>query len=218
MGGGGEGSIPSNLPMNNLTWQHTKVDRYKRQVAFRQTASTIWLTGLSGSGKSTIATALEHTLTMHDHAAYVLDGDNVRHGLNSDLDFSEEGRQENIRRIGEVAKLFNDAGFIAIVAFISPYKRDRDAVRAMHEGLNFVEVFVDTSLEVCEERDPKGLYKKARAGEIKHFTGIDDPYEPPENPELVLKAGEWSVMKCVHELYEKGLNYHYPTFFGKYGL
>lgn len=188
------------MKSTNVTWHDVNQDKQKGR--------TIWLTGLSGSGKTTIAIALAQKLS----SVYVLDGDNIRHGLNGDLGFSEEDRQENIRRIGEVAKLLNDAGLITIVAFISPYRRDRDAARATHEkdGLRFIEVFVDTPLETCEERDPKGLYKKARAGEIKCFTGIDDPYESPLNPEVVLKAGEWSVEKCARELYEEGVGLSLP--------
>jgi adenylylsulfate kinase len=194
--------------MKNLTWHNSKVTPHQREQVLRQKPATVWLTGYSGSGKSTIAVALEHELVCHRfQAAYRLDGDNVRHGLNSDLGFSLQDREENIRRIGEVAKLMTDAGLVTIVAFISPYRKGREEVRAMHEqaGLKFVEAFVDTPLAVCEERDPKGLYKKARAGEIQGFTGISDVeadgrYEPPTKPEVVLKAGEWSVEQCVQEV------------------
>ena len=157
------------------------------------------MTGLSASGKSTIASELERALVEMKLPAYRLDGDNIRHGLNANLGFSAEDRHENIRRIGEVAKLFADSGSIAITAFISPYREDRDAVRRMHEaaGLTFIEVFVDAPLAVCEERDPKGLYKKARAGELRGFTGVDDPYEPPSNPELVLRTREEALGECV---------------------
>ena len=156
---------------------------------------TIWFTGLSGAGKSTVAVALEQALFRHGKLSYRLDGDNVRLGINKNLGFSEEDRTENIRRIGEIAKLFGDAGVIALSSFISPYKADRDRVRELHDNANleFIEVFVDCSLNVAEERDPKGLYKKARAGEIKNFTGIDDPYEPPEQPEIHLKTDEMSL-------------------------
>lgn len=165
----------------------------------------MWFTGLSGSGKSTIASALEAELLRRGRMAYRLDGDNIRHGLNANLGFSAEDRHENIRRIGEVARLFADAGVIALVSFISPYRADRDNVRRMHERagaegegtLPFLEVYVDTPLSLCEQRDPKGLYRRARAGEIKGFTGIDDPYEPPFHPELDLRTAEMSVEACV---------------------
>ena len=157
-----------------------------------QKGCLIWFTGLSGSGKSTVAYTLEHALVQRGHLAYVLDGDNIRHGLNKNLGFSAEDREENIRRIGEVGKLFVDTGVITLTAFISPYKADRDANRALLKPGEFIEVFMDAPLDVCEQRDPKGLYKKARAGEIKGFTGIDDPYEPPENPELVIDTAEIS--------------------------
>jgi bifunctional enzyme CysN/CysC len=152
----------------------------------------VWLTGLSGSGKSTVASALAALLTQRAVLSYTLDGDNLRHGLNGDLGFSADDRAENVRRVGEVARLFADAGLIAIVPLISPYRAGRDGARALHEaaGLVFVEVFVDTPLEVCEQRDPKGLYAKARAGELTGFTGIDDPYEAPLAPELVVRGGE----------------------------
>lgn len=167
----------------------------------RHSKLVVWLTGLSGSGKSTIANELELSIHNMGHPVYVLDGDNVRTGLNSDLDFSDEGRKENIRRISEVAKLFSDSSTLTITAFISPFKEDRDNARKII-GDNFVEVFVDTSLEVCEERDVKGLYARARSGEIKNFTGIDSPYENPENPDLVVKAGEKSIEECVSEILE----------------
>ena len=186
----------------NIHWHEGSVTREERQELFGQKGCSIWFTGLSACGKSTIAVALEQVLYQRKHAAYALDGDNVRHGLNKNLGFSAEDRAENIRRIGEVAKLFADTGLITTVSFISPYSKDRDAARKVHEdaGLGFVECFVDTPLEVCEERDPKGLYKKARAGEIKGFTGIDDPYEAPANPELVLKPAENTVAECVAQV------------------
>lgn len=161
--------------------------------------ATVWVTGLSGSGKSTIGAALEETLIRGGRAAYRLDGDNLRHGLNADLAFSADERTENIRRVGEVARLFADAGLVAIVPVISPYRAGRDRVRRIHQeaDLKFVEVFVDTPIEVCEQRDPKGLYAKARAGEIRGFTGIDDPYEPPVHPELRIDTSETSVEKAV---------------------
>jgi adenylylsulfate kinase len=179
----------------NVTWQDGRISREDRHQILRQKGATIWFTGLSGSGKSTIAVALEQALFNLGKLSYRLDGDNVRLGINKNLGFSEEDRKENIRRIGEVAKLFGDAGTIALSSFISPYKADRDEVRALHEaaGLDFVEVFVDCSLEVAEQRDPKGLYKKARAGQIKNFTGIDDPYEAPSSPEIHLKTDEMTL-------------------------
>ena len=158
-----------------------------RQQLLNQKGATIWLTGLSGSGKSTIAKQLEQSLMGLGHLCYILDGDNIRHGLNRDLGFSMEDRRENIRRIAEVAALMNDAGVIVITSFISPYISDRAAAREVIGDESFVEVFVDTAIEVCEERDPKGLYKKARDGEIQQFTGISDPYEAPQDAELTLK-------------------------------
>ena len=179
----------------NVTWQEGEVSRDDRHTILRQRGATIWFTGLSGSGKSTIAVALERALYKLGKLSYRLDGDNVRLGINKNLGFSEEDRKENIRRIGEVAKLFGDAGTISLSSFISPYKADRDEVRRLHDqaGLSFVEVFVDCSLAEAEKRDPKGLYKKARAGEIKNFTGIDDPYESPENAEVHLKSDQMTV-------------------------
>ena len=175
---------------NNITWHNTHVDRKDREQVLDQKGCTIWFTGLPSSGKSTTAFTLEHKLISLGYMAYVLDGDNVRHGLNKNLGFSAEDREENIRRIGEVAKLFADAGLLTMTSFISPYRRDRDLVRDLHReaGLCFIEVFVDTPLQVCEARDPKGLYKKARRGELKGFTGIDDPYEPPLHPELIVNT------------------------------
>jgi len=179
----------------NVTWHDGEISREDRFSILRQRGATIWFTGLSGSGKSTIAVALEHALHSIGKLSYRLDGDNVRLGINKNLGFSEADRKENIRRIGEVAKLFGDAGVISLSSFISPYKADRDEVRELHEqaGLNFIEVFVDCPLEEAEKRDPKGLYKKARAGEIKNFTGIDDPYEAPEQAELHLRTDLMSV-------------------------
>lgn len=183
----------------NVTWESGKIGREERYQILRQKGATIWFTGLSGSGKSTIAVALEQALHSLGKLSYRLDGDNVRLGINKNLGFSEEDRKENIRRIGEVAKLFGDAGTIALSSFISPYKEDRDEVRALHEAaeLKFVEVFVDCPLEVAEKRDPKGLYEKARAGQIKNFTGIDDPYEAPLKPEIHLRTDEMTVEQEV---------------------
>ena len=189
----------------NLTWHGGAVSADDRARATGGRGATVWLTGLSGSGKSTIAVALERALIDGGRAAYRLDGDNVRHGLCRDLGFSAADRAENVRRVGEACKLFADAGVVAVASFISPYRADRDAVRAIHEaaGLPFHEVFVDTPLAVCESRDPKGLYAKARAGEIRGFTGIDDPYEPPVSAELVLRTDEHSVDDCVTRCVEQ---------------
>jgi len=183
----------------NVVWHDGEITREDRHMIMRQKGATIWLTGLSGSGKSTIAIALEKALHSMGTLSYRLDGDNVRLGINKNLGFSEEDRKENIRRIGEIAKLFGDAGTISLSSFISPYQSDRDQVRVLHEAakLPFVEVFVDCALSVAEERDPKGLYKKARAGEIKNFTGIDDPYEAPENPEIHLRTDEMTLQEEV---------------------
>jgi len=189
----------ANQKATNVTWQDGEISREDRFNILSQRGATIWFTGLSGSGKSTIAIALERALYNIGKLSYRLDGDNVRLGINKNLGFSEEDRKENIRRIGEVAKLFGDAGVLSLSSFISPYKGDRDEVRALHEatGLEFIEVFVDCALSVAEERDPKGLYKKARAGEIKNFTGIDDPYEAPVDPEIHLKTDEMTLEEEV---------------------
>ena len=178
------------IKATNITWHEGHVTRPEREKLLKQKGATLWFTGLSGSGKSTIAFTLEHALVQAGHLAFVLDGDNIRHGLNKNLGFSAADREENIRRIGEVAKLFADAGLIVMTSFISPYRRDRDAVRALHAsaGMPFIEIHVATPIATCETRDPKGLYKKARAGELKNFTGIDDPYEPPTNAEVTLDA------------------------------
>lgn len=186
----------------NITWHEGEVTREERWKALHQKGCTVWFTGLSGSGKSTIAVALEQVLMQRGKHAYRLDGDNIRMGLNKNLGFSAEDRAENIRRIGEVAKLFADASIISLSSFISPYRNDRDMVRKLHEdaGLPFFEVYVDAPLEVAEQRDPKGLYKKARAGEIKGFTGIDDPYEEPANAELHLKTHELTVAESVAQV------------------
>eukprot|EP00270_Netrium_digitus_P019597 TRINITY_DN7765_c0_g1_i1.p1 TRINITY_DN7765_c0_g1~~TRINITY_DN7765_c0_g1_i1.p1 ORF type:complete len:331 (+),score=12.64 TRINITY_DN7765_c0_g1_i1:100-993(+) len=170
----------------NIQWHETTVTRTQRQALLQQRGCVVWITGLSGSGKSTLACTLDHALFERGKLSYVLDGDNVRHGLNKNLGFSAEDRAENIRRVGEVAKLFADAGVICIASLISPYRRDRDACRKLMAEGEFVEVFMDVPLELCEQRDPKGLYKLARAGKIKGFTGVDDPYEAPLNPEIVM--------------------------------
>ena len=195
----------------NITWHEGSIQRKERHENMGQKGVTLWMSGLSGSGKSTIAVALEQVLLQRGKHAYRLDGDNVRHGLNKNLGFSPDDRAENIRRIGEVAKLFADGGIITIASFISPYTADRDSVRKLHDegDLPFFEVYVDAPLDVAESRDPKGLYKKARAGEIKGFTGIDDPYEEPSQPELHLRTDqlsiEESVQKLLNLLDERGL-------------
>jgi adenylylsulfate kinase len=193
----------------NIVWHQGAVTRDDREKLNGHRGATVWLTGLSGSGKSTIAVDLEKRLLERGVRAYILDGDNIRHGLNKNLGFSPEDRTENIRRIGEVAKLFTDAGMVAITAFISPYRADRDQVRALMKPGDFVEVYVDCPVEVCEQRDVKGLYKKARAGEIKEFTGISAPYEAPAKPELTLRSGELTVeagsKQVLHHLEAAGV-------------
>ncbi|GMI68031.1 hypothetical protein HRI_000472400 [Hibiscus trionum] len=176
----------TNGKAGNIVWHRSSVGKVHRQELLQQKGCVIWITGLSGSGKSTLACALCQALYSRGKLTYILDGDNVRHGLNRDLTFKAEDRAENIRRIGEVAKLFVDAGVICIASVISPYRRDRDACRALLPEGDFIEVFMDVPIEICEARDPKGLYKLARAGKIKGFTGVDDPYEPPLNCELSL--------------------------------
>ncbi|MBX3322275.1 MAG: adenylyl-sulfate kinase [Phycisphaeraceae bacterium] len=191
----------SQVKATNIHWHDGDISREERWKALGCKGATMWFTGLSACGKSTIACALEQALVNEKVSCYRLDGDNIRFGLNKNLGFSAADREENIRRIGEVSKLFADAGIVTLSSFISPYIKDRDAARKAHEdaGLAFIEVFVDTPIEVCEQRDPKGLYKKARAGEIKGFTGIDDPYEAPVKPELVLKTAEHDVAACVKQ-------------------
>jgi adenylylsulfate kinase len=186
----------------NVHWHEGDITREHRAKLVGHKGATLWFTGLSGSGKSTVAVELEGTLHEMGVLSYRLDGDNVRMGINKNLGFSAEDRTENIRRIGEVAKLFVDAGQIALSSFISPYRADRDQVRALHEeaGMDFIEIFVDCSLEEAESRDPKGLYKKARAGEIKNFTGIDDPYEAPNKPEIHLHSDQQSLEEEVNAI------------------
>jgi adenylylsulfate kinase len=184
----------------NITWHASHVTRAERERLLGQRGATVWLTGLSGSGKSTIAVAAERDLVSRGRLAYVLDGDNVRHGLNKNLGFNPADRTENIRRIGEVAKLFTDAGVIAMTSFISPYRSDRDGVRSLFAAGDFVEVYVSASVETCESRDVKGLYQRARRGEIPEFTGISAPYEAPERPELVLDTNRQSVEESVTTL------------------
>jgi len=194
--------MPAEIRATNITWHEGHVGRSERESLLRQRGVTLWFTGLSASGKSTIAFTLEHALVQLGRMAYVLDGDNIRHGLNKNLGFSAADREENIRRIGEVAKLFGDAGLIVMTSFISPYRKDRDTVRALHAAANlpFVEIYVATPIGTCEVRDPKGLYKKARAGELKNFTGIDDPYEAPEKPELVIDATNTSPQEATLQI------------------
>ena len=187
---------------SNVHWHEGDVTSEHRQKLMGHKGATLWFTGLSGSGKSTVAVALEGVLHQMGVVSYRLDGDNVRMGINKNLGFSAEDRTENIRRIGEIAKLFVDAGTIALSSFISPYRADREQVRELHEaaGMDFIEVFVDCSLEAAESRDPKGLYKKARAGEIKNFTGIDDPYEAPTKPEIHLHSDQQSLAEEVETI------------------
>jgi len=183
-----------------VRWQALDVDKQTRASIKAQTPKIIWLTGLSGSGKSTIANLIEKKLIAKTRHSYLLDGDNVRQGLNRDLGFTDADRVENIRRVAETAKLMLDAGLIVITSFISPFKADRDMARTLFDSSEFIEVFVDASLEVCEQRDPKGLYKKARNGEIINFTGLDSPYEAPENPELIIDTVELTVEQAADQI------------------
>jgi len=184
---------------SNIVWHQGRITRAKRERLNNHRGFTMWLTGLSAAGKSTLAVAIEEALYKLGCNSYVLDGDNVRYGLNKNLGFSPEDRAENIRRIAEVGKLFRDAGVINLTAFISPYRSDRDSARKLAENENdaFIEVFVDCPVEVCEQRDPKGMYKQARAGAIKDFTGISAPYEPPEKPEIHLCTDKMKLDECV---------------------
>lgn len=184
----------------NIVWHHTAIDKETRQTLNGHKSGILWLTGLSGSGKSTLANALETRLFSMGVRSYILDGDNIRHGLNRDLGFSAEDRKENIRRIGEAAKLFIDAGVLAITAFISPFREDREMARQLVEAGEFIEVYVKCPLEQCEERDPKGLYKKARQGKIPEFTGISSPYEAPNAPELVIETDQYSIEQSVDQV------------------
>lgn len=196
-------------PDENVVWHKHVIDKQYRAGQKQQRPALLWFTGLSGSGKSTVAGALESKLAQMGHHTYLLDGDNVRHGLCRDLGFSDHDRRENIRRVGEVAKLMTDAGLIVLSAFISPFREERQLVRELLPEGEFFEVFVDTPLAVCESRDPKGLYKKARAGEIKAFTGISSAYEAPESPEVHLHTDEHSVEalvdQCIASLREAGI-------------
>ncbi|QYJ84989.1 adenylyl-sulfate kinase [Shewanella mesophila] len=195
-------TVESEDKSTDVVWHQASVSHQARVAANGHQGAVLWFTGLSGSGKSTVANAVDRML--HDIGAktYVLDGDNVRHGLNGDLGFSDSDRIENIRRIGEVSKLFVDAGLLVSTAFISPFAADRTMVRALLGDKQFIEVFVDTPLEVCEQRDPKGLYKKARAGEIKHFTGIDSAYDVPVSPEVHVKTANQDVQQCALQVIE----------------
>lgn len=184
----------------NITWHDAAITKEDRRAQNGHGSVVLWFTGLSGSGKSTIANAVSHELFRQGINEYVLDGDNVRHGLNKDLGFSEADRNENIRRIGEVAKLFVDSGKIVTTAFISPFRSDRETVRALFEEGEFIEVFIDCPLEECERRDPKQLYAKARRGEIKDFTGIDSPYEAPESPEITVRSDQCTVEEAVGQI------------------
>lgn len=186
--------------MTNIEWHNTTVKLKNREKILKQKPFVLWFTGLSASGKSTIANLVEQKLFDMEYKTYLLDGDNVRHGLNKDLGFDEKSRVENIRRIGEVAKLFNDSGLIVLTAFISPFISDRKLVRDLFPEGNFLEVFIDSSLEVCEQRDPKGMYKKARSGMIDNFTGISSPYEKPENPDIHLINNDAQLEDLSNEI------------------
>jgi adenylylsulfate kinase len=192
----------SDIKATNITWHDHHVTKEERIRLKGHRGAVLWFTGLSGSGKSSIANVVDHILHRRGVHSFVLDGDNIRHGLNSNLGFSAEDRAENIRRIGEVAKILADSGTVALTAFISPYRADRDRVRALLAPGEFVEIYVDASLDTCESRDPKGLYKKARAGEIKGFTGIDDPYEAPLKPEIVLDSNRKGIEALANEVIE----------------
>lgn len=186
--------------MKNIVWHNATIELKNRKKLLNQSPFVLWFTGLSASGKSTIANMVEQRLFNMQYKTYLLDGDNVRHGLNNDLGFDEESRVENIRRIGEVAKLFNDSGLIVLTAFISPFVSDRKLVRDLFPVGNFLEVFIDSSLEICEQRDPKGMYKKARNGKIENFTGISSPYEKPKNPEIHLLNNDAQLKDLSNEI------------------
>ena len=188
---------------SNVVWHHATVTRARREAQNGHRGVILWFTGLSGAGKSTLAHAVEEELHRRGCRTFVLDGDNVRHGLCGDLGFSNEDRIENIRRIGEIAKLFMEAGVIVLTAFISPFRADRERVRGMVEHGDFIEIYCDSSLEVCESRDVKSMYKKARAGQIAEFTGISSPYEAPENPELVVETGVQELDVCVRQVIDE---------------
>ncbi|QPQ34551.1 MULTISPECIES: adenylyl-sulfate kinase [unclassified Lysinibacillus] len=185
---------------SNIVWHESSITKEERRTQNKHQSFILWFTGLSASGKSSVANALARALFERGNQAFVLDGDNVRHGLNNDLGFDEVSRKENIRRIGEVAKLFVESGQIVLTAFISPYREDRQVVRKLVEEGEFLEVYVSCSVETCEQRDPKGLYKKARNAEIANFTGISAPYEEPEHPEFILDTERYSIEECVEQL------------------
>ena len=193
-------AAPNSLAATNIVWHHSTVTRASRAHQRGHRSAIVWFTGLSGAGKSTLANAVNSALFEQGLACYVLDGDNVRHGLCRDLGFSDADREENIRRIGEVAKLFLDAGVVVLTAFVSPFRADRDRARALVEAGDFIEIHCAADLGVCEQRDTKGLYAKARAGEIKEFTGISSPYEEPEQPELRIDTGSQDLEGCVQQV------------------
>jgi len=193
----------------NIVWHNQNVTKEKREELLNQKPCILWFTGLSGSGKSTIANAVEHELFKRGVKTYLLDGDNVRHGLNKDLGFSKIDRIENIRRIGEVSKLFVDSGLIVLTAFISPFKSDRQIAKSLVKYNEFVEVFVNTPLKICESRDPKGLYQKARNGDIKNFTGIDSPYEEPLEPRIELQTDKLNIRQCCDKIIKYLIKYGY---------
>lgn len=188
------------MSSKNITWHHGKVSKKLRRQKYGHKSAVLWFTGLSGSGKSTLAVEVESRLFQENIKTYHLDGDNIRFGLNKDLGFIKSDRTENIRRIGEVSKLFVDAGHILLTTFISPFISDRESVRNLFEEHEFIEIYVKCELTECEKRDPKGLYKKARAGEIKGFTGIDDPYEEPKKPELVIETDKMTIEECTEKI------------------
>lgn len=190
------------MEQKNIVFHEGKVDKVARQTLNRHRSALIWFTGLPASGKSTIANELEYMLHAKQIRTFVLDGDNIRHGLNKGLGFSEEDRRENLRRVGEVSKLFVHAGVLTMAAFVSPYRYDRQAIRSLLDEGEFIEVYLKCDLSVCETRDPKGLYKKARKGEIPNFTGISDPYEPPENPELVIETDKLTIEESLQVILE----------------
>jgi adenylylsulfate kinase len=196
----GSDLVLTQIKAANVVWHEGHVNREQRESMLNQKGVLVWLTGLPSSGKSTIAYTVEHALVARGQLSYVLDGDNIRHGLNKNLDFSADDRTENIRRIGELGKLFADTGVVTLASFVSPYAADREAVRELMNDGDFIEVFVDTPLEMCEERDPKGLYKKARTGEIPNFTGVSDPYEAPTNAELVIKTANYTLEEAAVQL------------------
>ena len=202
---------PEGNRSSNVVWAETEITKEKRNLLNNQHSAILWFTGLSGSGKSTVANAVEDYLHNHTIRTYILDGDNVRHGLNGDLGFSEEDRKENIRRIGEVSKLFIDAGVMVLTSFISPFINDRDCVRKIVHDHEFVEIHVKCPLNVCEQRDVKGLYAKARNGEIKQFTGIDSPYEEPQNPEITVDTSALSIEEATDKIINYLVSHSYIT-------